>query len=100
MARYRKFRRYYPRRAFGRRGGGGRRGLGGKMGGILPPIVGGFADAVINPRLPVNGVGSTAVGYLMHDQVIKELGLYQIGQSLATFVPFLGATSGGVTSQI
>lgn len=90
-------RRYYPRRSFSRRRSNGG-GLGLKS--MLAPIAGGFADAVINPRLPVNGVGSTAIGIFMHNTTIKDIGLYQIGQSIATFVPGLGAVSGGVASQV
>jgi len=94
-------RRSYGRRysAPRRRGGGGRMRLGG-MKGLITPIAAGAADAIINPRLPVNGIGSTAIGILMKDQVVKELGLYQVGQSLATFIPYVGAQAGGVTSQV
>jgi hypothetical protein len=103
MARYRRnFRRYRGRSYGGFRGrrSGGRRGGGGMFKGMLAPIVGGMADAVINPRLPINGIGSTAVGFVMHNETIKDIGLYQVGQSIATFIPFLGAQSGGVTSQV
>ena len=79
---YSRARRYYSRA----RGG---------VKGMLPPIVGGIADAVINPRIPINGVGSVAVGYIMHDSTLKTLGLYQVGQSIAGFIPFIGAGSGG-----
>jgi hypothetical protein len=72
----------------------------GGMKGLLTPVIAGAADAIINPRSPINGIGSTAVGFVMHDQVIKEIGLYQVGQSLATFIPFVGAQVGGVASQV
>jgi len=68
--------------------------------GLIAPIAAGAADAIINPRLPINGIGSTAVGFIMKDQVVKTIGLYQVGQSLATFIPFLGASAGGVASQV
>jgi len=105
VARYRRSYRRYRGRSYGggfrrRHYGGSRRGSGGMFKGMLAPIVGGFADAVINPRLPINGVGSTAVGFVMHNEVIKDIGLYQVGQSIATFVPFLGAQSGGIASQV
>lgn len=87
------------RRSFKRSGGS--RGFG--MGGLKPmlsPILSGIADAAINPRSPINGLGSTAVGFIMGDQVMKEIGLYQVGQSIATYIPFIGAQAGGVTSQV
>jgi hypothetical protein len=70
------------------------------MKGIVAPIVGGVADAIINPRSPINGIGSTAVGFVMKNETVKNIGLYQIGQSLATYIPFVGAVSGGVASQV
>ena len=70
------------------------------MKGILTPIIAGAADAIINPRSPINGIGSTAVGFVMKNEVVKTIGLYQVGQSLATFIPFVGASAGGVASQV
>ena len=102
MVRYRRRGRRSVRRVYSRRrrysGGGGMK-LGG-MKGLITPMIAGAADAIINPRSPVNGIGSTAVGFLMKDQVMKEIGLYQVGQSLATYIPFVGAQAGGVASQV
>lgn len=84
MARYRRYK------------GSRSRGFGGGFKGMLPPILGGLADAVINPRSPIDGIGSTAVGFVMHDSVVKTIGLYQIGQSIAGFIPFIGGGSGGI----
>ena len=89
MARYRRTR--------GRRGGGGARG---KLG-MFAPVIAGVADAVINPRSPINGIGSVVVGFGLKNQFCKDVGLYQVGQSVATFIPFIGASAGGgVTSQV
>lgn len=68
--------------------------------GAIAPIVGGVADAVINPRSPIDGIGSTAVGFLMHDPMLKTIGLYQVGQSIAGFIPFIGSGAGGGFSQV
>jgi len=87
MARYRR----------SRRGGGG---LGrGKLG-MFAPAIAGVADAVINPRSPINGIGSVVVGFGLKNQFCKDVGMYQVGQSIATFIPFIGASAGGVTSQV
>ena len=83
-ARYRRF-----RRRGGSRGGGGYKSL-------IAPIIGGVADAVINPRSPIDGIGSTAVGFFMHNETIKNIGLYQVGTSIAQFIPFIGGGSGGI----
>jgi hypothetical protein len=100
MARYRRRGRRSIRRVYSRhrRSGGG--GMRIPMKGIVAPIVGGAADAIINPRSPINGIGSTAVGFLMKNETVKTIGLYQVGQSLATFIPFVGASAGGVASQV
>lgn len=90
MARRRKF-----------SGRGGSRGiLGGGMKNMLAPVLGGVADAVINPRSPINGIGSTASGMFLKDDVTMKIGLYQVGQSIATFIPFIGAQAGGVATQV
>jgi hypothetical protein len=68
---------------------------------LLAPILGGVADAVINPRSPIDGIGSTGVGFLLRNDVVKTIGLYQIGQSLASFIPVIGTgSSGGGVSQV
>jgi hypothetical protein len=101
MVRYRRRNRRRVGRVYSRRrrysGGGGMKI---PMKGLLAPIIGGAADAIINPRSPINGIGSTAVGFVMKNEVVKTIGLYQVGQSLATFIPFVGASAGGVASQV
>ena len=89
MARRRSFRR-----------GGSRGILGGGMKNMLAPVLGGAADAIINPRSPINGIGSAATGFLLKDDVTMKIGLYQVGQSAAAFIPFIGAQAGGVASQV
>jgi hypothetical protein len=87
MARYRK---HYSR---------GGRGIGGFKG-LLAPIVGGVADSYLDPMLPIDGVGATAVGMFMHNETIKNLGLYKVGFSLGNIIPLpgrTGTTSGGFT---
>jgi hypothetical protein len=82
------------RRSFGRA-----RSVGGKFGGVLPPLLGGVADSFLAGKnimgfsVP-NGVGATAVGWFMHDQVTRNIGLYQIGASLPSL--FGGSSSGGL----
>ena len=89
---------YGRKRSYGRRSGG-RMGLGGMMK-YLSPVLGGVADAVINPRSPINGLGSGLVGFATKDEVTMKIGLYQVGQSVATFIPFIGAQAGGVATQV
>ena len=82
MARYKRYRRYASR-------------AGGKFGGIIPPILGGLADSIINPVSPINGVGSAAVGTFMNSRTVRDLGLYQVGASLAAMLPFGFGGNGG-----
>ena len=70
--------------------------LGGK--GMIAPILGGVADNVIDRYLPIpiDGIGATAVGMFMHNQTVKDIGLYKVGFSLGNMIPLPGAgTSGG-----
>ena len=83
MARYRK---HYSRgRSFG--------GLG-SFKGLIAPIVGGVADSYLDPMLPIDGVGATAVGMFMHNETIKNLGLYKVGFSLGNIIPLPGRSGG------
>jgi hypothetical protein len=93
------------RRAAGRaRGYGGS--VGGKFGGIIPPVLGGIADSFLNGmKIPgtsigvPNGVGAAAVGWFMKDNITRNIGLYQLGQSLPGMMSGLtggaGTTKGG-----
>ncbi|MGF3555103.1 MAG: hypothetical protein ACQXXF_07565 [Thermoplasmatota archaeon] len=89
MARRKRYygRRYYSRpsirRVYSRAKGGFK--------GILAPVLAGVADSVINPRSPIDGIGSTAIGFFMHNEIIKNLGLYQVGGSIASYLPFVGS---------
>jgi hypothetical protein len=68
---------------------------------LLAPILGGVADAVINPRSPIDGIGSAGVGFILKNDMVKTIGLYQVGQSLASFLPFINSGSvGGGVSQV
>ena len=83
MARYRK---HYSRG----------RGIGGFKG-LLAPIVSGVADSYLDPMLPIDGVGATAVGMFMHNETMKNLGLYKVGFSIGNIIPLpgRGSTSSG-----
>ena len=86
MARYRRF------RSSSRRGGAG------GFKGLLAPIVGGIADNVIDSYSPIDGIGATVTGMFLHNETIKNLGLYKVGFSIGNFLPLprgSGGTSGG-----
>ena len=59
---------------------------------FLPPILGGVADSYLDPMLPIDGVGATAVGMFMHNETLKNLGLYKVGFSLGNILPLPGRT--------
>ena len=61
---------------------------------MIAPIVGGVADSYLDPMLPIDGVGATAVGMFMHNGTLKDLGLYKVGFSLGNIIPLPGRTSG------
>jgi hypothetical protein len=73
-----------------------RRGIGG-MKSFLPPILSGVADSYLDPMLPIDGVGATAVGMFMHNETMKNLGLYKVGFSIGNIIPLPGR-SGGVSA--
>lgn len=60
--------------------------------GILAPIVGGVADSYLDPMLPIDGIGATAVGMFMHNSTLKDIGLYKVGMSLGNVLPLPGRT--------
>lgn len=95
------------RYARSRRTVSGARGFGSKMGGIIPPVLGGVADSFLNGmRIPgtnigvPNGVGAAAVGWFMKDNITRNIGLYQIGQSLPGMIGGFGGSSTGPTGGI
>lgn len=75
-------------RRIGRRVSRGIGGLGIKS--MLAPIVGGVADSYLDPMLPVDGVGASAVGIFMKDNALKTIGLYKVGMSLGNILPLPG----------
>jgi hypothetical protein len=81
MARYR---RHYSRG----------RGIGG-MKGMIAPILAGVGDSYLDPMLPVDGLAATGVGLFMHNETVKNLGLYKVGFSLGNILPLPGRPSGG-----
>ena len=62
--------------------------------GILAPIVGGVADSYLDPMLPIDGVGATAVGMFMHNSTLKDIGLYKVGMSIGNILPLPGRPGG------
>jgi hypothetical protein len=45
--------------------------------------------------LPIDGVGATAVGMFMHNETMKNLGLYKVGFSLGNIIPLPGRSGTG-----
>lgn len=80
MARRRGFKRY-----------GGR--IGGGMKTMISPIIAGVADSYLDPMLPIDGVGATAVGIFMKNGTMRDIGLYKVGMSLGNILPLPGRTS-------
>jgi hypothetical protein len=86
------------RRSYGRRFVSRARRSAGGMGGIksmLAPVAGGAIDVVAQKYIPVFGVGSTAAGFLLKDQVTMKIGLNKIGESLGAMFAGGGGNGGG-----
>ncbi len=66
-----------------------RRGIGGLKGG-LPVAIAGIADSVIDPRSPIDGLGSIAIGLFMKNSFAMNLGFYKAGYSAGQFIPVIG----------
>jgi hypothetical protein len=65
---------------------------------MIAPIIGGVADRYLDPMLPIDGIGATGVGMFMHNETLKNLGLYKVGFSLGNIIPMPGrgaANQGG-----
>lgn len=77
------------------RSGGRSRGIGG-IKGMLPAVLGGLGDSIIDPMLPIDGIGGTAVGFFMHNNTVRDIGLYKVGYSLGGVLP-IGNLLGGIT---
>ena len=84
MARYRRSRRSYSR---GRIGGG--------IKSMLPGILAGIGDSIIDPISPVDGVAATGIGIFMHSPTIRDIGLYKVGFSLGNILPIPKLGGGG-----
>ena len=85
-------RRYSRVRSYARKGIGGAKGM-------IAPVVGGIADSYLDPTLPIDGIGATAVGMFMHNNTLKDIGLYKVGFSIGNIIPLpgrSGGTSGGM----
>ena len=64
---------------------------------LLAPVAGGAGDVIAQKFIPIFGIGSTAAGALLHDQVTMKIGLNKIGESLgAMFAGGGGGSSGGL----
>ena len=73
-----------------------RKGIGG-MKSLIVPVGAGLADRFIDQYTPIDGIGSAAVGILMHNEIVKNIGLYKVGYSLGNILPIPGISgnSGG-----
>jgi len=86
-----------------RRKGGFRKRAGGFISGggglktMIAPVLGGVADSYLDPMLPIDGIGGTAVGFFLHSPTVRDIGLYKVGMSLGNILPlpWRGTTSGG-----
>ena len=81
------------RRSFRKRGGS--RGFGGGMKSMIAPILAGIGDNIIDPITPIDGIASTGVGIFMHNETVKNLGLYKVGYSLGNILPIPRLGGGG-----
>lgn len=91
---------YAAARGYARRGYSRARGGMGGLKGMITPVVAGVADSYLDPMLPIDGIGASAVGIFMHNETVKNIGLYKVGFSLGNVLPLPGrggaiGTSGG-----
>jgi hypothetical protein len=68
--------------------------IGGGMKSMLSPILAGVADNVIDSYSPIDGLGAVMVGMFMHNQTVKDIGLYKVGFSAGNFLPIPRGGSG------
>jgi len=61
---------------------------------MLPAILGGLGDSILDPLLPVDGVAGSAVGVFMHNNTVRDIGLYKVGYSLGGILPISGLLGG------
>jgi hypothetical protein len=76
-------RRYTRARSYARKGGAGLKSL-------IAPIGAGVIDSYLDPMLPIDGIGATAVGMFLHNPVVKDIGLYKVGMSIGNIIPLPG----------
>ena len=57
---------------------------------MLAPIVAGLADSYLDPMLPIDGIGATAVGMFLHNSTMRDIGLYKVGLSARNVIPLPG----------
>jgi hypothetical protein len=85
------------RRSYGRRFVGRARRSAGGMGGwksMIAPIAGGAGDVIAQKYIPIFGIGSTAAGMFLKDQVTMKIGLNKIGESLGAMFAGGGGNGG------
>jgi hypothetical protein len=72
--------------------------IGGGMKSMLSPILAGVADNVIDSYSPIDGLGAVMIGMFMHNETVKNIGLYKVGFSAGNFLPIPrgGSGSGGL----
>lgn len=67
----------------------GRKGMGG-LKSLIVPIGAGYAENIIDGIIPIAGVAPTVAGMFLHNEILKTMGLYQIGYSLGNLIPLPG----------
>ena len=60
---------------------------------MLGPIAGGALDSILDPMLPIDGVGGTIAGMFLHSGTTRDIGLYKVGMSIGQLLPIPGRTS-------
>ena len=66
---------------------------------MLWPVVAGVADSYLDPMLPIDGIGATAIGFVGKNSTLKTIGLYKVGASIGNIIPLpgrSGVSSGGM----
>jgi len=65
---------------------------------MIAPVAGGALDSILDPKLPINGLGGAGVGFILKDQTTMKIGLYKVGYSLPQMLGIsglLGGSNGG-----
>jgi hypothetical protein len=61
---------------------------------MIAPIAGGAGDVIAQKYIPIFGIGSTAAGMFLKDQVTMKIGLNKIGESLGAMFAGGGGNGG------